>query len=262
MYIWQQKIKEEINYLLHDIKENNRNYNILLRAPSGYGKTTAGLLILTSLGLKDSEYLLPIMEDGQLNQLNLEKRFHFVDEAHLLKEPEFLYPIMDSGNYTFIFATNESGTLKEPLRNRCIQFIFSKYTFKELKLIVKSNLSKHPLPEEMIEIIAKRVKGNPRIAKIICARLEYVFSSVGVPDNIDELIYILENILQIDENGITELDRIYLNYLKSCGGLAGVNTLINGTHIDKETIMEEIEPNLLNLGLIQITSRGRKYVSE
>jgi Holliday junction resolvasome RuvABC ATP-dependent DNA helicase subunit len=252
------RIKREIELLLHDIKENNRNLNILLRAPSGYGKTTCGLIILQRLGIENAEYLLP-NNDGTLDNLNLGKRFHFIDEAHLIKEPERLYPLMDSSNYTFIIATNESGTLKEPLRNRCIQFIFSKYSFEELKLIVRENLGKYNLSNEMIELITGRVKGNPRIAKIICTRLGYVFSGVGVPNDINELIYILENILQIDENGITELDKIYLNYLQSCGGLAGINTLINGTHIDKETITGEIEPNLINLGLIQITSRGRKY---
>jgi len=259
MYIWQKRIGEEVDLIFPEIKERNRNLNILFRAPSGYGKTTAGFICLNYLGMDNCYYYIPD-SDGNIPIIGTERRFHFIDEIHLVKNPEFLYPLMDSGKYTFILASNESGTLKEPLRNRCIQLIFSKYTREELNLIVKNCLDKYNLSDEMIEIIASRVKGNPRIAKIICIRLDIIFSRMGVSESIDELIFILDKILYVKENGITELDEIYLNYLQKCGGLAGINTLINGTHIDKETILNEIEPNLIELGQIIITSRGRKHV--
>jgi Holliday junction resolvasome RuvABC ATP-dependent DNA helicase subunit len=235
-----------------------KNLNILFRAPSGYGKTSTGFLCLNVLNpnYDNSKYYIP-NSDGEIYNLNLNKRFHFIDEIHMLKSPETIYPIMDAGEFTFFLATNESGSLKEPLRNRCIPIIFGKYTLEELKKIVNNFLIGYSFSDEFLEFIAKRVKGNPRIAKIICIRLDLIFKQYGIPRFINELESLMNNILYIKEDGITELDEIYLNFLKSAGGLAGLYTLTNGTHIDKDTIINEIEPHLIELRKINITSRGR-----
>jgi len=48
-FIGQNTIITELKYLLADIERGN-NFNILLRAPSGFGKTTLGLICLNRLG--------------------------------------------------------------------------------------------------------------------------------------------------------------------------------------------------------------------
>lgn len=163
----QKRIVKELGILLDDVV-GGRNLNFLFRASSGYGKTTLALLALNILGFGSSAIYIP--EDGVLNMPFQEQlRFHFIDEIHTLKSPEFLYPIMDSSEYTFFLASNESGDLKEPLRNRCIPFIFSQYSLEEMGGVVRNNLSIQ-LEENMINLIASRCRGTPRVAKIICTR--------------------------------------------------------------------------------------------
>ena len=39
-FIGQKKVVLELNLLMESVLHNNKNYNILFRAPSGYGKTS------------------------------------------------------------------------------------------------------------------------------------------------------------------------------------------------------------------------------
>jgi Holliday junction resolvasome RuvABC ATP-dependent DNA helicase subunit len=125
--------------------------------------------------------------------------------------------------------------------------------------IVEQFLLKYKLSKKEIEIIASRCKNIPRLAKIICTRLSYVFNNLGVSKNVEELESYLSNILSIQKNGLNELDRRYLEYLSIVKRSSLQNIIIN-TRIDKETIMTEIEPYLIFLNLIKITSKGREYV--
>jgi Holliday junction DNA helicase RuvB len=164
---------------------------------------------------------------------------------------------MDSKRYVFLLASNESGELKEPLKNRCIQFIFSPYSNQDMNLIVSDILNKYNLSEEVTNEIASRCRSTPRIAKVVCERLSYIFKSYLVPRNLAELDQILNGILNIRANGINEMDQIYLNYLYDVKK-SSLTNLIYSTGIDKNTILTEIEPHLLHLKLIRITSKGRE----
>jgi len=255
-------ILNEINLMLSAMIDDGENYNILFRAPSGHGKTTLALKCMAVLGLENCAYYLPNIEGNNLSpEFNEERRIHTIDEIHELKTPEFLYPLMGIGEYSFFILTNESGKLKEPLRNRCIPFIFHPYTLEEISRIVGDSLQTSNIPEEFMTEIANRSKGNPRIAKKICERLGYVFRSYNVPKDLDSLITILEEVLYIKEKGLTRFDEIYLEYLERVGGRASLISLVSGTGIDKTTILTEIEPLLLYQGIVEITSRGRNLTN-
>ena len=253
-------IMNELDLMANAMIEDGENYNILFRAPSGHGKTTLAIYCMSALGFENCAYYLPNTEGNNLDSVfNREKRIHTIDEIHGLKSPEFLYPLMDTGEYSFFILTNESGTLKEPLRNRCIPFIFHPYTLEEISHIVRDSIS-IDIPEEFTTEIANRSRGNPRIAKKICERLGYVFRSYDIPKDLESLITILEEVLYIKEKGLTRFDEIYLEYLERVGGRASLISLISGTGIDKTTILTEIEPLLLYQGIVEITSRGRNLV--
>ena len=252
----QNKIIKELGFLLKEV-DNGSNYNILFRAPSGYGKSMLGLSILNHVGLSNSRYYIPD-KDGEINYIDYDKRFHFMDEIHTFSTPELLYPMMDSNNFTIILATNESGILKEPLTNRCIQFIFEEYAEGEMIELVEDILQEYNLRKELIEAIARGVKGNPRVAKKVCERLNYVFRNYLVPKSIEDLTKILEEILSISEGGLNQLDKHYLEILEKLGGRASLDTLINSTRFDKGTILREIEPFLIYKGMVRISSRGRE----
>ena len=256
-------IINELNLMLDAMINDGQNYNILFRAPSGHGKTTLALYCMSALGLENCAYYLPNTEGNDLSRrFNEKKRIHTIDEIHELKTPEFLYPLMDTGEYSFFILSNESGKLKEPLRNRCIPFIFHPYSSEELAQIVGFDLEKYDFPEEFKKEIADRSRGNPRVAKRICERLEYVFRSYIIPEDLETLREILEEVLYIKEKGLNRLDEIYLEYLEEVGGRASLLSLISGTKIDRITILTEIEPLLINQNLIEVTSRGRILIPQ
>lgn len=255
-FIGQKTVVTELDYLLEDIQKGN-NYNILLRAPSGFGKTTLGLICLNRLGLKDSVYYIP-NEEGIIPLDSIRnKRFHLIDEVHVLKTPEVLYPFMDSGRFTFILASNESGSLKEPLINRCISFIFEPYTEAELLYMAQRYLNNPNIPMYFVEEVSRRCKRNPRILKVLCTRISYILKNYRITND-DDYMNILENILKVRAGGLDLHDELYLNFLKGIGGRASLNVISSGTGLDKNLILSEIEPGLIYLGRIKITSKGRE----
>jgi len=248
-FIGQSKIVTEIRKLMQSIEQGN-NYNILFRAPSGYGKTTLALMMAAQLGVDNCTYDTGSM--AKFRERRNYRRIHIIDEVHEIKEPEYLYEFMN-GRYTFILLTNESGILKEPLQNRCIQFIFENYTAEELKYMIQTFLPCE-VNSEIINSIYRRSKGNPRIANMICKRLSYI----AVTYTPKEIESILDDVINLDKDGLTYLDKKYLDFLEKAGGRAGLDLLSNATKIDKATILKEIEPGLIYLGRIKIGSKGRE----
>jgi Holliday junction DNA helicase RuvB len=63
----------------------------------------------------------------------------------------------------------------------------------------------------------------------------------------------------LDENGLSSNDLLVLDTLKEKfnGGPAGVKNLAAATGEDEGTIEDVIEPYLIQLGLLERTSRGR-----
>lgn len=255
-FIGQNNIVDELNIILPAIRNETVNLNILFRAPSRYGKTTLALLCLDFLGMNNSMIYFP--SKGELNtKFRENKRFHFIDEIHTLPEPEFLYPLMDSNKYTFFFATNESGSIKEPLANRCMQFNFTPYSPEEMQEIVRINLGDNRATNDMIIEISSRCRNSPGVAKLICRRLQFAFKRFGFPTSLEELRNIFDNYLDIREGGLTRQDVLYLEYLQRVGGISSLQNIIYGTHIDRDTVLREVEPLLLYQGKIKITSKGR-----
>jgi Holliday junction resolvasome RuvABC ATP-dependent DNA helicase subunit len=254
-FFGQEFIIKELNIILENLKREHSHINLLFRAPSGCGKTTVGLICIQYLGLDDFAYYIP--DSSGMIKFREDKWIHFIDEIHALKHPEILYPYMDSNKYIFLLTSNVSGKLSEPLKDRCIQLVFQPYSVHEMSLIIKSMLKDFTLSEEMYIEIAKRCRNTPRVAKIICERLTHTFKSYLLPRNITELNHILKDILNIREDGINEMDQIYLDYLGKVRN-SSLKNIIYGTGLDKETIITEIEPQLLRLNLIKITSRGRE----
>ena len=248
MIIGQKRILSEIKYLIKNMRCGH-NYNILLRAPSGYGKTTLAIIIAYNVDENNFEYILG-------NYIDENKRIHILDEIHTIKEPEFLYPYMDSNKHIFILCSNESGSLKEPLKNRCIQLIFDPYTQLEMETMVKEFLMEFSLPHSFISIIASRTKQNPRECKILCTMLGAILKWAKI-NTINDLDNILTNILSINSNGLNKNDEIYLNFLRDVKK-ASLQTISSATGLDKALILQEIEPYLLYKGIIKISQRGRE----
>jgi Holliday junction resolvasome RuvABC ATP-dependent DNA helicase subunit len=255
-FIGQEHIIRELDIILELAqKDINFSTNLLFRAPSGYGKTSLALRCATEL--KSWEYILPRSE---FFPIDMTKRLHIIDEVHLIKNPEFLYPFMDTRKiHIFILCTNESGELKEPLINRCIQFIFEPYTTENICALV-NNIFEGKLGREFIQEIASNCQSNPRIAIVISQRLLNIFTIYGFPRTMDELRNYLRDYLNIND-GLNELHERYISFLRRAHR-ASLDLISYATHLDKATIKRDIEPYLIDRGIISITARGREIINE
>lgn len=253
MFIGQERVVKELQ-LISEACSTGANYNILLSAPSGFGKTTLALLFLKARGL-----LFSSISNPPDFRIDLSKRFVFLDEIHQLKNPENLYKYLDTGANTFILATNETGVLKEPLINRCIVLEFGEYTDGEAAIIM-NNIMGFELPEPIIEILIRVTSKVPRQMKMICTRLQYIFRIQGVPETAEVFLDLLSSILDLDERGYTPMQRRYLQYLESIGGSASITTISNGLRVPRDTLLREVEPRLMYDKKLIISSRGRTLV--
>lgn len=254
-FIGQEHITLQLGDILPYIYHNREGVNLLFRGPSGYGKTELSKRCCNFLVGDNYQYCL-----GSGLKFNRETWVHFIDEIHLLEHPEVLYPTMDSGDYTFILATNFDSILPEALTNRCKNFIFVEYSDEDLNQIFKVH-SKLIYPENVINYIVEIANRNPRvIVKTFIDTLKMHYKKQeNIPNDDEEIIETINKLFGIEE-GLDRVARQYLDTLKAFGGRANINLLSSGVHLDINTIKYQVEPMLLYKKLIKITSRGRELV--
>jgi Holliday junction resolvasome RuvABC ATP-dependent DNA helicase subunit len=251
-FIGQTKIMTELNYIIPQARAGH-NFNILLSARSGYGKTFLGLKVVAQV----ATYKILIEEDARkiLGAINgWQTRANLIDEVHLVKNMEILYPMMDSDQYFLMFATNQSYELPEAFKRRCIQLVFEQYTKDELARIAADCLQGLSVDRASLDEIVRASNYTPGNIKLLCIRLRYVFAQRG-GFSLHELTDTLNNIFNI-KDGLDVRCREYLE----CLGRVPVLSLDSLSYImgvSKDTVKNEIESVLINKGLIKITSKGR-----
>jgi Holliday junction DNA helicase RuvB len=113
--------------------------------------------------------------------------------------------------------------------------------------------------ESGVEEIAKRSRGTPRIALRLLRRVRD-FSEVRSNGQItsDASIEAL-GMLSIDQLGLDEVDRMVLLTIikKYGGGPVGLSTIAASISEEPDTIMDVVEPYLLQLGFLSRTAQGR-----
>lgn len=243
-FIGQEDAKKEIELLAKDIALGN-NHNIVIEGKTGYGKTTLARYLANK---SYATYQVILGSDKIVNTQVL-----IIDEAHTMNHAETLYNIMDSHTMSVVILTTELGLLPEPLLNRCIHVRLKEYTFNELILLAEE-YSKNKLSLGVIKEIVNRSRGVPRniTTSIEIVLLHQKFDGVG---NIKKLL----DTVGIYDNGYTDLDYQYLDYLKQSGP-ASIATLVKVLGIPRLTLENYIEPFLLKKNRIQITTKGRKIV--
>jgi Holliday junction resolvasome RuvABC ATP-dependent DNA helicase subunit len=253
-FIGQKTIMSQLGLILPELYNTSKGANILLRGPSGWGKTRMALLICNYLVGTNFQFQI-----GDKVPFNWGVRVHLIDEAHEIETPEIFYPIMDSGKYVLIFTTNDIATLPEAFSNRCIDFIFEPYTTDELKVIIEKNLWE-PLDDLCLKTIIDAGGKNPRIVLSIIQRINLYQKSRERIKNVEKLKEVLENYLGI-VNGLNEIQRRYLKELENLGGTSSLDSISMILHVNRDVLRNTIEPLLLHKGLIKITSRGRSLIS-
>ena len=274
-------------------KRNDALDHTLLHGPPGLGKTTLAHILANELEVDIRITSGPVLDKpGDLAGLltNLKKRdVLFIDEIHRLSPivEEYLYSAMedfridimietgpnarsvqiDLNPFTLIGATTRSGLLTAPMRarfgiNSRLEYyskdVLSKIVTRSAK-ILKISIKKNAAIE-----IASRSRGTPRIANALLRRTRD-FAQIKGNGIIDlDITKIALSSLQVDQNGLDEMDNKILNTLieKFNGGPVGINTLATAVSENGETIEEVYEPFLIQEGFIIRTPRGRQVTEK
>lgn len=285
----QPKVKERLEIAVQAARQRNEAVDhILLCGPPGLGKTTLANIIAKAMGSNLKSTSGPTIEKaGDLAGLltNLEAGdILFIDEIHRLQKTieEYLYPamedfkldiIIDQGpnarsvrlnlpRFTLIGATTRSGLLTAPLLTRFgVRERLDYYAAEDLQKIV---IRAARLLAIEIEVpgameIARRSRGTPRIANNLLRRVRD-YAQVRADGRITaELADRALAMLDIDRNGLDEMDKRILEAIivKFGGGPVGVNSLAVTVGEEPDTIEEVYEPFLIMEGYLKRTAQGR-----
>jgi holliday junction DNA helicase RuvB len=285
----QAKVKERLEIAVEAARQRGDALDhVLLSGPPGLGKTTIANILARAMGANIKVTSGPMIEKaadlaGLLT--NLERGdVLFIDEIHRLQKTveEYLYPamedfqldiIIDQGpnarsvrlnlpRFTLIGATTRSGLLTAPLLTRFgIRERLDYYDAAQLQKIVLRGaglLKIESDPPGALEI-ARRSRGTPRIAGNLLRRVRD-YAQVRGNGRIDaDIADRALGILEIDSDGLDEMDKRLLEavIVKFGGGPVGVNSLAVAVGEEPDTIEEVYEPYLIMEGYLNRTPQGR-----
>ena len=287
--IGQDRLRDKIQILVEAARQRNDALDhVLLYGPPGLGKTTLSHILAGEMNANLKVTAGPAVEKaGDLAAIltNLRKGdILFIDEIHRLGRAveEILYPAMEdfslniivgSGpaarniqlslpKFTVVGATTRLAMMTSPLRARFgVVERFDYYSVDALEQIVNraAALLEVPIDADGASEIARRSRGTPRVALRLLRRVRD-YAEVRAQGRIDQLVARQAlALLEIDELGLDDLDRRVLDAIisKFGGGPVGLDTMAASISEEGDTIMDVVEPYLLQLGFLDRTPRGR-----
>ncbi|HEY5572073.1 MAG TPA: Holliday junction branch migration DNA helicase RuvB [Anaerolineales bacterium] len=288
--IGQGRVKENLEILIAAAKQRGEPLDhVLFYGPPGLGKTTFAHILANEMGVNIKVTSGPAIErPGDLAAILTNLRagdILFIDEVHRLGRAveEVLYPAMEDfaldivigkgpsarsirlklPRYTVIGATTRLALITAPLRARFgAVYRLNFYSLEAMQAIVKraAGVFGVPCEPEGVDEVARRGRGTPRVALRLLRRVRD-FAQVRADGVIDRTVAEQAlDLLNVDNLGLDEMDRRVLRTVieKYEGGPVGLSTIAASISEEPDTIMDVVEPYLLQLGFLERTSQGRQ----
>ena len=287
--IGQELIRENLSILIAAARKREEPLDhVLFYGPPGLGKTTLAHVLANEMNVSIKITAGPAVERaGDLAAIltNLHAGdILFIDEIHRLGRAveEVLYPAMEDfaldivigkgpaarsirlklPRFTVVGATTRLALVSAPLRARFgAVYRLNYYEQEAIQHIVTrgAELLNVGADPDGIQEIALRARGTPRVALRLLRRVrdfaqvraEGVITRSVATDALD--------LLNVDPMGLDDVDRRVLATIieKYNGGPVGLNTIGASIGEEPDTIMDVVEPYLLQLGFLDRTPQGR-----
>ena len=287
--IGQDQVRENLSILITAARQRGEPLDhVLFYGPPGLGKTTLAHVLSNEMGVSIKITAGPAVERaGDLAAILTNLRagdILFIDEIHRLGRmvEEVLYPAMEDyaldivigkgpaarsirlklPRFTVIGATTRLALISAPLRARFgAVYRLDYYDLTAMSQIVSraAGLLQVTTDEGGIEEVALRARGTPRVALRLLRRVRD-FAQVRANGSINRLVaQEALDLLDVDARGLDDVDRRVLRTIieKFNGGPVGLSTIGASISEEPDTIMDVVEPYLLQLGFLNRTPQGR-----
>ncbi len=287
--IGQDRVKENLGIIIAAARQRGEPLDhVLFYGPPGLGKTTLAHILANEMGVNIKITSGPAIErPGDLAAILTNLRMGdilFIDEVHRLGRviEEVLYPAMEDfaldivigkgpsarsirlklPRFTVTGATTRLALMTAPLRARFgAVYRLDYYDLSAMCEIVRraAGVLRIGIEPEGVDEIARRGRGTPRVALRLLRRVRD-FAEVRAEGVITRTVSKQAlDLLDVDPLGLDEMDRRVLRTIieNFRGGPVGLSTIAASVSEESDTIMDVVEPYLLQLGFLERTSQGR-----
>jgi Holliday junction DNA helicase RuvB len=287
--IGQERVKENLSILISAARQRGEPLDhVLFYGPPGLGKTTFAHILSNEMGVNIKITSGPAIErPGDLAAILTNLRLGdvlFIDEVHRLGRviEEVLYPAMEDfaldivigkgpsarsirlklPRFSVIGATTRLALVTAPLRARFgAVYRLDYYDLPAMREIVSraARVLGIEADADGVDEIARRGRGTPRVALRLLRRVRD-FAQVRAEGLITQSVAREAlDLLDVDVLGLDDMDRRVLrtvieNYR---GGPVGLSTIAASVSEEPDTIMDVVEPYLLQLGFLERSPQGR-----
>ena len=288
-FVGQPQVRENLSIAMQAARIRGEALDhVVIYGPPGLGKTTLANIIAHEMGstikvtsgpaVERASDIASILTGLQPNDVL------FIDEIHRLNRAveEVMYSAMEDfflswvvgkglsarsinlriNPFTLVGATTRYSLISAPLRDRFGSvFRLDYYSDEDMATVVRrsARILGMESDDEGLGEVAIRSRGTPRIANRLLRRARD-YALVKADNRITGPVA-RESLdrLGVDARGLDETDhRLLTNIIhKFNGGPVGLDTLSASLSEDTSTVMEVLEPFLLQQGFLERTPRGR-----